>query len=799
MRKNIYTILVTAAFSFILATGCSSTPENTEPEVSTSQETLTVDNSLPDDESSHKETTNSNTIATTTPSEEISSSEESSANTNTETEITTAPNNNNNATNTGNKNNSSNSGSTNNNSGNNNNSNNNNNSSSNTSSNSGNVVGEKNSDKIQVSYGETAPTEAKKLAQTVVNKIISPGMSDFEKAKAIHDYMVTNIDYDYANYLKDTIPDDSYNVIGALKNKYAVCAGYAKSFKLLCELSGLECTYVVGDTARGSHAWNQVKIDGKWYNVDVTWDDPVNLDKAFDDHKFNRYSYFLISDELMNKDHKAHGTVHTCPSSLNSKAYEIGAPWEKNLYTYVKNETELSAVLKKVVSSNASSVSIRWDTNWLKVQDMSKTIKALMLEYAMNDFNVAKYSYFSVVNTSFCCSTFYFNLNNNKYTPIDKLCTADDIKELIVTLKKGTPDQTTVPMDNKLVNDNTFYEVAVWAFETHDVSVQFHETEIPINSTTKAIHVYVGKNNYHGSHHANEAYHAKTVADIKGILEKLHSTPDSFRVVYRYGDELGRLSSDKLDSYIKNNLAPAWAKEYCYENYDVSTNDFVCVTVITFYNSCHSSAGMNWEYSKAPTCIEGGTTILKCGKCGKITQSHKVEATGVHETYWIYENDGTKHLSCKHCTYTGPTLYQYGDVWGYYDNNAASQLFTSVNKARESATHYNIDPYGNLISIETPPQLTLDNALSEELKSVALQAAWLLMNSSGWSFDSNIAITSGERTVEYACSTLTTNSSHARNLLNNKYLTRVGVCCFYFDTDGTGNKMTPIWCIYYGE
>ena len=135
-----------------------------------------------------------------------------------------------------------------------------------------------------------------------------------------------NIDYDYDNYCATTIPAESYSSLGALKNKYAVCAGYALTFKLLCETAGLECDYVAG-TAGGYHAWNQVKVDGKWYNVDVTWDDPVSKGKAFDDHKYNRYSYFLISDELMYKDHKAHNAKHTCSSSLNAKAYEVGAPW----------------------------------------------------------------------------------------------------------------------------------------------------------------------------------------------------------------------------------------------------------------------------------------------------------------------------------------------------------------------------------------------------------------------------------------------------------------------------------------
>ncbi len=791
MRKNIYTLLATTALSLILVTGCSSSDENKEVKTTTHHEASTEC-----DTSTKQESTTNNTSTTTnvtTPSNETSSTDESttsSTETKNEIETTTSSSNNN----TG----SSNNNSANNNNSNNNNSNNNNNNGNNN-SNNGNVLADKNNDKITESYGNDTSSETKQLAQAIINKIITKNMSDFDKAKAIHDYMVMNIDYDYANYLADTIPNDSYNVIGALKNKYAVCAGYAKAFKLLCEQSGLECTYVTG-TAGGPHAWNQVKIDGKWYNVDVTWDDPVSTDKQFNDHKYNRYSYFLISDELMYKDHKANGSVHSCTSSLHTKAYEVGAPWAATTYASVKDEASLSAVIKKAINSNSSTISIIWDTNWVNASNMSKKIKGMMLEYVANDFSMSGYSYVTIKNTSLCSATFNINLKNNTYTTVSKLNTINDIKDLIVKIKNGSSDQETVPMANNLVNDNTFYEAAVWAYKNHDVSVSFSETTIEINSTTKSVHVTVWENDYNAPYHNNEAYCIESKSDIAPILEKQTKITNNFRIVYRYGDELGRLSAKDAENYVKTNLAPTWASKYCYKNYSISFNDFICVMVIKFSPASHTSSGSSWEYSKEPTCITDGESILKCSNCHSIIQSHVVEATGVHDTYWTYNDNGSKHLSCKHCTYTGPTLYQFGDVWGYYDNDAAAQLFTSINKARETAIYYNIDPFGNLIGAETPPQLTLDNSLSEELNNVVLQAAWLnISNGGAYNFDPNIAIIDGNFTVERACSTFATATSHFRELFNNKYLTRAGVCCFYYDKDGTGLKMQSIWCIYYAE
>ena len=810
MRKTTYAFLATVICAMVIVTGCSSSKNDTSKSTIAHKETSSEESSknMSTNDSSSDD---NNTSVDTTTSKDKTSTEDAT----TTVDATDNHKNNGNNSNNNNNNNSTTNNNSNNNSSNNNNSNNNNNSSINNNSNGnnnnssnnkdtiinsngGSVVADKNSDKISPTYGSNTSSEINKLAQAVIDSIITKGMSDFDKAKAIHDHMVVNIDYDYENYLADTIPNDSYNIIGALKNKYAVCAGYAKTFKLLCELSGLECTYVTG-IAGGPHAWNQVKIDGKWYNVDVTWDDPVSTGKLFNDHKYNRYSYFLISDEIMYKNHKANGTVHTCPSSLNTKAYEVGAPWLEDTYPRVTDESSLSATVKKAIDSNSATISITWDTSWIKISDMSKIIKGMMLEYVVSDFSISKYSYVRIPNTNLCTATFFINQKNGTYTTIEKLRTVDDIKKLIISLKAGNPDQATVPMANELVDDDIFYEVAVWAFDNHDVSIQLSETSILVNSTTKAVHVYVAQNNYHSSHYSNEAYRAKNVAEIEGILEKLCASSKSFRVVYRYGDALGRQSTDEIKAYVQTNLAPIWAEKYCYERYDISCDDFTCVMTITFYNARHNTSGAKWEYEKTPTCIDGGVSILKCTKCNQITSRHEVEPTGVHDTYWVYENN-TRHLGCKHCSYTGSTLYQYGDIWGYYDDNAASQLFTSINKKRETAVYYNIDPFGNLIGVETPPQLTLDSSLSKKLKDVALQAAWVYISKTGgYNFDYNIAIVDATYSLENASSTLTTATSQFRNLFNDKYLTKAGVCCFHYDSDGTGLKMRTIWSIYYGE
>ena len=132
----------------------------------------------------------------------------------------------------------------------------------------------------------------------VVASINKSGLSDVDKVKAVHDYLVLNTAYDYANQQKKTIPADSYTAHGALLGGIAVCDGYTKAAQLLLNKLGVENHYVVGNTADGLHSWNQVKLNGNYYFVDVTWNDPVP-NKA----GTIAYEYFLITSNQLRKDH----------------------------------------------------------------------------------------------------------------------------------------------------------------------------------------------------------------------------------------------------------------------------------------------------------------------------------------------------------------------------------------------------------------------------------------------------------------------------------------------------------------
>ncbi|OMG01521.1 hypothetical protein BK146_06385 [Paenibacillus sp. FSL R7-0333] len=140
--------------------------------------------------------------------------------------------------------------------------------------------------------------EVIQYAQRVLQQTLLPAMTPREEIKALHDYVVKNTAYDYDNFLKDTVPEMSRTVYGTLLEHKAVCQGYALTMNLLLELAGIESYYVTGVANGGAHAWNVIVLDGVYYHLDATWDDPVP-----DSPGNVRYDYFMISDEKMALDH----------------------------------------------------------------------------------------------------------------------------------------------------------------------------------------------------------------------------------------------------------------------------------------------------------------------------------------------------------------------------------------------------------------------------------------------------------------------------------------------------------------
>lgn len=115
------------------------------------------------------------------------------------------------------------------------------------------------------SYDDNAFVDATREALAVVK----PEMSDLEKAVVLHDYLAVNCEYDKENLDKGKVPDVSYTAYGTLVNRISVCEGYALAYKYLLNQVGIECLMVKSEAM--NHAWNLIQLNGKYYQVDVTW------------------------------------------------------------------------------------------------------------------------------------------------------------------------------------------------------------------------------------------------------------------------------------------------------------------------------------------------------------------------------------------------------------------------------------------------------------------------------------------------------------------------------------------------
>lgn len=136
---------------------------------------------------------------------------------------------------------------------------------------------------IDLKYNSTADDleSAKQRLDAAAQNLITGADSldsNYEKEKYVHDALASAVTYDLT-------ADMNQSAYSALVNGKSVCAGYARAYQYLLQQLGIPCYYCTGYSG-GDHAWNIVKLDDGYYNVDVTWDDAAAI----------RYDYFNKTD-----------------------------------------------------------------------------------------------------------------------------------------------------------------------------------------------------------------------------------------------------------------------------------------------------------------------------------------------------------------------------------------------------------------------------------------------------------------------------------------------------------------------
>lgn len=199
--------------------------------------------------------------------------------------------------------------------------------------------------------------------------VIKPGMTDLDKALALHDYLVLHIAYAYKDYINDSLGGNVYNIYGALQEGKAVCQGYAYAYYILLNNVNIENRMVVSNNM--NHAWNMLKIGGKWYHVDVTWDDPV-----WDILGRVRHEYFMLSDAaIKEKEHydwSSYDPEQETPVADSDKYKDYfwgnvnAAMWYQDGYWYYVDSIDYTkgAIKRRTLSDSSEKVLKNLDMKW---------------------------------------------------------------------------------------------------------------------------------------------------------------------------------------------------------------------------------------------------------------------------------------------------------------------------------------------------------------------------------------------------------------------------------------------------
>jgi hypothetical protein len=199
--------------------------------------------------------------------------------------------------------------------------------------------------------------------QKILKDIIKPVMNDFQKEKAIHDYIVSHIAYD------TTLAN--YSAYAALTKGKTVCQGFALLTYRMLDEAGITNRIVEGYAGGRSHAWNLVQIEGNWYQLDTTWDDPVPFEKGriMD-------TYFNLTDASLRKDHSWIQTDYPAATTIYKDKTKVEAKAEIKIEVI----TTVQSLQKKVEAA------------------MSKKEPQVILQYKLASRNLVKDLQSAVIN-----------------------------------------------------------------------------------------------------------------------------------------------------------------------------------------------------------------------------------------------------------------------------------------------------------------------------------------------------------------------------------------------------------------
>ena len=193
-------------------------------------------------------------------------------------------------------------------------------------------------------------------------------MDAYQKEIALHDMLIKKISYDHSG-----VNDTNTTIVGGLLHKKAVCEGYSKTFRLLCDHIGLSCIYVPGTAEpygkpRESHSWNIVKLGGVCAHVDATWDSTMRVGSG------TCYDHFNLTDDDIGLDHDWDRTLAPrCSSTANNFFYKNGC--------VVRNDIELRDIIVKHIKIGCMNFHIMLAYGGFEHEKLMQKIHGILANY----------------------------------------------------------------------------------------------------------------------------------------------------------------------------------------------------------------------------------------------------------------------------------------------------------------------------------------------------------------------------------------------------------------------------------
>jgi len=454
--------------------------------------------------------------------------------------------------------------------------------------------------KIQFTYLTNAKEEQQELdaaLQEVKSKIDTSGMSDEEIVLAYHEYLTSTVAYAYEDYFNGTIAaNHGYDMYGALVKHSCVCQGYAETMFYLLREAGLSCA--IASSGNINHAWNIVKIHGKWYHIDATWDDPV-----WDMPGRSYHDYFLVSFDTMNKNTLINHTK-------DRTDMVVSAQWGDTYTTAVDTTYESG----KFWNGIEKAIFYK-DGYWYSISEGS----------SKTSFNINKYQYSTNINKVLYSGTakwttpsggYYPGVYSSIYLRGDNLyfTTPDSLNKIDITSTNVTPTE--------LINIRTQY-----------------------NSST-------GNNLYaFGEQYGKLVYFITDSPNIKKTKDSSNSS--------KYNKEYAEYTfemciSHKWDAGVvtkEPTYTSTGTKKYTCTNCGETKTETIAKLV------CTSHVWDSGKIVTAPTYKTEGTKKYTCTNCGEtktetiaklVCTNHAWDA-GVVTKKPTYTSTGTKKYTCTNC------------------------------------------------------------------------------------------------------------------------------------------------------